>query len=61
MLVRIVNYLEHTDSVYFDEVDVLFEELRGVGNDLLELYRNIEGSLNISIQDSPIPLQGTEN
>lgn len=55
-----VNFLDASNSSDFAVLEEMQGRYRVAGNNLLELYRNIETSLNISIQDSPIAIQDWE-
>ncbi|RYE15533.1 MAG: hypothetical protein EOP34_02890 [Rickettsiales bacterium] len=54
---RIIMFLISVDSPYYHQVDDLAEQFRVGGNNLLDLYRDIETELDISIEDSPISTQ----
>lgn len=56
-LIRFVNFLAHRDSVYFDDINGLWEDSRDVGNFLLEYYRGLERRLGIPIEESRISEQ----
>ena len=54
LVTELLNVLEE-NSAMFDLYNGIFERWRGMGNELLEIFREIEGLLNISISNSRIP------
>lgn len=52
-----VNFFDSSNSDHFNVLEDMQGRYRVAGNDLLELYRRIEGILGISIQNSPIAVQ----
>lgn len=60
LLFDYISYLERTNDANLPRVYQLLVDLREVGNEMLELYRRIEGLLNISIDQSPISLYDPE-
>jgi hypothetical protein len=52
---------EPAAEALFPEIESLFEDWRGVGNNLMETFRSIERILNIPIDDSTLPFQDYED
>lgn len=61
-LLRMFRYFEgNIGPENFRQLEYAFEDFRAAASRLLRVYRSIERVLDISIGDSPIPLQDVEN
>jgi len=56
-----VNHLERIESPFYDAFNLLFENWREMGNDLMDQYREIEGILGITPSQSRFPETWFEN